>query len=165
MSKILNMLMSTSNKDNLHILFTGHEPPDKAMIDSGHEFYIVEYSPMFDKEKKQENIHILKDGKISTSIGFDIVIVQDFLEATLKMQAQIMKALGLPTIRLYKNPAPTNVSPQEKEIMSEFSGDVCVFYDFMNYQNWTINKSSKVEILSDESADEWNKIFQESRRG
>lgn len=163
MSKVFRMLMSGSNPNNLNVLFCGYEKPEQSMLETNNNFYVIEYGKMFEEEPP-ENVHRLKGNRIPTSIGFDMIIVQDFLEQTLKIQSSIGKNLKIPIIRIYNNSPPENITPQENFIFSEFSGDVCVFFDIINYQKWVINKSSTAEIVTEKTKDVWNRIFQDANK-
>lgn len=154
--------MSTANQDNLNILYGGAEYPSLEILNTDHNFYVFTSEL---QEKVPSNLHQLTSGQLPTSIGFDLLIVEDFAENTINLQSSIQKRLGIPTIRIYKEPPPDKINPQQQQMFQHFSGNYCVFFNIINYQNWIVNKESTIEIMNETTSEKWNTLFQTAHKG
>jgi hypothetical protein len=160
--KTLQLFMSDVNVDNLNIVLTGGVMPSSQMIKTNHNFYIMTQEKI---DQPFENLHQLTGGNLPTSIGFDILVAQDFTQQSLQVQEGIYRRLQIPTIRLYRDSPPESTNPQNEELYKKFSGDINVFFDILNYQRWIVNPAAKTEIMTDETSSKWNEIFQLAHKG
>jgi hypothetical protein len=160
--KTLQLFMSDVNLDNNNILVIGQGVLSNEIMETNHNFYIMTEEKI---DNPFENLHQITSGQIPTSIGFDLIIMQDFNEQSLRIQEGVSKRLNVPTVRLYRDGPPESVNPQNKEIFKRFSGDINVFFDILNYQRWIVNPEATTEIMTDETSSKWNEVFQLVRKG